>query len=111
MMKTFPIYLFILAAFGFAVTWWRWSELLFIYFMIVLTIALNIFYYGIPRFRAPIEPMLILLAAGAIWWVTQLERGTLRWIIKQARNRFQSDKELTGTSEHSLAPRESTFSN
>ena len=108
MMKTFPIYVFILAAFGFAVTWWRWRELLFIYFMIGLTIAQNIFYYGIPRFRAPIEPMLILLAAGAIWWLTHQEQGTLRWIIKQARNRDQSDKDSTNIAEDSLAPREST---
>ena len=79
--------------------------------MIVLTVAQNIFYYGIPRFRAPIEPMLILLAAGAIWWVTQLERGTLRWIIKQARNRGQPDKDSTDSAEDTLAPRESTFSN
>ena len=111
MMKTFPIYVFILAAFGFAVTWWRWRELLFIYFMIVLTIAQNILYYGIPRFRAPIEPMLILLAAGAIWWLTHQDRGTLRWIIKWARNRDQSDKDSTNIVEDSSVPRESTISN
>lgn len=111
MMKTFPIYVFILAAFGFAVTWWRWRELLFIYFMIVLTIAQNILYYGIPRFRAPIEPMLILLAAGAIWWVTHQDRGTLWWIIKWARNRDQSDKDSTNIVGDSPAPRESTISN
>ncbi|HEX9130686.1 MAG TPA: hypothetical protein VF844_00190, partial [Ktedonobacteraceae bacterium] len=111
MMKTFPIYVFILAAFGVAVTWWRWRELLFIYFMIVLTIAQNIFYYGIPRFRAPIEPMLILLAAGAIWWLTHQEHGTLRWIINQVRKRDQSDKDSTNMTEDSLAPSESTISN
>lgn len=111
MMKTFPIYVFILAAFGFAVTWWRWRELLFIYFMIVLTIAQNIFYYGIPRFRAPIEPMLILLAAGTIWWLTHQEQGTLWWIIKQVRNRDQSGKDSTNMTEDSLAPSESTISN
>ena len=87
MMKTFPNYLFILTAFGFAVTWWRWRELLFIYLMIVFTIAQNIVYYGIPRFRAPIEPMLILLAAGAIWWLTHKEKGTLRWIIDNIRQK------------------------
>lgn len=110
MMKTFPIYVFILAAFGFAVTWWRWRELLFIYFMIVLTIAQNIFYYGIPRFRAPIEPMLILLAAGAIWWLTHQDKGTLRWIIHQVRKRDQSDKDSSNEAEDSLAPRKSTIS-
>ncbi|HWZ18782.1 MAG TPA: hypothetical protein VNW73_08290 [Ktedonobacteraceae bacterium] len=38
--------------------------------LITLTIAQNIIYYGILRFRAPIEPMLILLDAGFIWWLT-----------------------------------------
>jgi hypothetical protein len=46
--------------------------------MITLTIAQNIIYYGILRFRAPIEPMLILLDAGFIWWFTHKENGTLR---------------------------------
>jgi 4-amino-4-deoxy-L-arabinose transferase-like glycosyltransferase len=87
MMKTFPIPMFILAALGLAVTWWRWRELLFIYTMILLTIAQNIIYYGIPRFRAPIEPMLIILAAGAIWWLTHRETGTMRWIIAKGRHK------------------------
>jgi hypothetical protein len=70
MMKTFPIGIFILAALGFLATLQRWRELLFIYLMILLTIAECMLFYGIPRFRAPIEPMLILLAAGAIWRFT-----------------------------------------
>lgn len=103
MMKTFPIYLFILAALGFAVTWWRWRELLFIYIMIVFTIAQNILYYGIPRFRAPIEPMLIILAAGTIWWLTQRETGTLRWIIDTIRHKGEPLNDAPGQPESSLA--------
>ncbi len=92
MMKTWPIYLFILAASGLAVTLWRWRELLFIYFMIILIIAQNIIYYGIPRFRAPIEPMLILLAAGFIWWLTHKEKGTLRWMINNIPKKDENVK-------------------
>ncbi len=65
---TTPI-VFALAAFGLIVTLKRWRELLFVYFMIALTFAQCIILYGIPRFRAPIEPMLILLAAGGVWWL------------------------------------------
>jgi len=68
MMRTFPIPIFILAALGFLITLRRWREFLFIYCMIVLTIAQCLIFYGSARFRAPIEPMLILLATGAIWW-------------------------------------------
>jgi 4-amino-4-deoxy-L-arabinose transferase-like glycosyltransferase len=95
MMKTFPIPIFILAALGFAVTLWRWRELLFIYFIILMTIAECIIYYGIPRFRAPIEPILILLAAGSIWWLTHKEKGTLRWIIDNIRQKDEKVKEET----------------
>jgi 4-amino-4-deoxy-L-arabinose transferase-like glycosyltransferase len=103
MMKTFPIFLYILAACGLAVTWWRWRELLFIYLMIVFTIAQNILYYGIPRFRAPIEPMLILLAAGAIWWFTLKEKGTLRWVIDTQRHKDQTLHDAQDQPESSLA--------
>lgn len=85
MMESFPIAVFILAALGLALTLRRWRELLFLYLMIVLTIAQCIIFYGIPRFRAPIEPILILLGAGVAWWVTSREPGTLRWLVKSLR--------------------------
>jgi 4-amino-4-deoxy-L-arabinose transferase-like glycosyltransferase len=85
MMETFPIPIFILAVLGLAVTLWKWRELLFIYAMIALTIGQAIIFYGSARFRAPIEPMLILLAAGALWWLTSRQEGTLRWVIERQR--------------------------
>jgi hypothetical protein len=58
------------------------------YLSILLTIIQRLIFYGSSRFRAPIELMLVLLAAGAIWWLTQNEPGTLRWkrtpLIKKA---------------------------
>jgi 4-amino-4-deoxy-L-arabinose transferase-like glycosyltransferase len=63
---------FALAALGLFVTRKRWRELLFIYFMIALTFVQCVALYGIPRFRAPIEPMLIVLAAGGVWWLVTL---------------------------------------
>jgi hypothetical protein len=102
MMKTWPIYVFILAALGLAVTVWRWRELFFIYSMIILTIAENIVYYGSARLRAPIEPMFILLAAGFIWWLTHKDKGTLRWIIDTLRNKDQISPLTPDQSESSL---------
>lgn len=61
---------FTLAALGLVVTRKRWRDLLFIYFLIASTLVQCIILYGIPRFRAPIEPMLILLSAGAVQWIT-----------------------------------------
>jgi 4-amino-4-deoxy-L-arabinose transferase-like glycosyltransferase len=111
MMKTWPTYLFILAAFGLLVTSWRWRELLFIYFMIFLTIAQNIIYYGIPRFRAPIEPMLILLAAGLIWWLTLKEKGTLRWMIDKIQRKDQTSTQTPVQPESSITSGETVTGN
>ncbi|GAC1433724.1 MAG: hypothetical protein NVSMB54_31810 [Ktedonobacteraceae bacterium] len=69
MMETITPIIFTLALLGIVVTSKRWRDLLFLYLMILLTLAQNLVFYGIPRFRAPIEPVLILLAAGAIWWI------------------------------------------
>ena len=93
MMKTFPIVVFILAALGLAVTFWRWRELLLIYLAILMTVVENVVFYGIPRFRAPVEPMLILLMAGAIWWLTHRDAGTLRWLLSKARGKEQGAAE------------------
>jgi 4-amino-4-deoxy-L-arabinose transferase-like glycosyltransferase len=103
MMKTWPIYLYILATLGLVVTLWRWRELLFIYFMIISIVAQNIIYYGSARLRAPIEPMLILLAAGFIWWVTHKEKGTLRWMIDKIRSKDHITTHTSEQSEQSLA--------
>jgi hypothetical protein len=48
--------------------------------------------------------MLILLAAGAIWWLTHREMGTLRWIMGRIRHKDQMVKDLPGESADSLAP-------
>jgi hypothetical protein len=41
--------------------------LLTVYLLLALTILQNMLFYSDMRFRAPIEPMLILLAGGAIY--------------------------------------------
>lgn len=85
MMETFPIPVFILAFVGLAVTLWKWRELLFIYAIIALTIAQALYFYGSARFRAPLEPILILLASGTLWWFTSSQEGTLRWLLDRQR--------------------------
>ena len=70
--------------------------------LITLTIAQNIIYYGILRFSAPIEPMLILLDAGFIWWLTYKENGTTRWIIDSMRGKDQASIDTSDQSESTL---------
>ncbi len=75
-----PIPIFLLAIFGLLVTWQHHKQqLLIVYSAIALTTVQNLVFYGVMRFRAPIEPLLVLLAGGALWWLTCEEPGTLRY--------------------------------
>ncbi|GCE11595.1 ArnT family glycosyltransferase [Tengunoibacter tsumagoiensis] len=60
--------LLLCAALGFVLSWQRWRDWIFAYLFLLFTIVQNIVLYGIPRFRAPLEPLLILWAVGVLWW-------------------------------------------
>jgi 4-amino-4-deoxy-L-arabinose transferase-like glycosyltransferase len=76
--------LFVLAVGGLLATWKRWKyRLLVVYLVLALTIAENIAFYGNMRFRAPIEPLLVLLAGGALWWLSSHDRRTLRYRLRK----------------------------
>jgi 4-amino-4-deoxy-L-arabinose transferase-like glycosyltransferase len=62
--------IFLFAAAGIVVLWRRWrQQLLVVYLVLALTILQNILIYANMRFRAPIEPLLVLLVGGLCWWV------------------------------------------
>lgn len=69
MMRYIPPLIFLLAFLGLVVTWEKRQQLLPIYLAMLLIIANCIAFYGSVRFRAPIEPMLIILATGALWGI------------------------------------------
>ncbi len=69
MMQLITPFVFAFAALGAVVLWRKWRELLFVYCIILLTIAQNLALYGSPRFRAPIEPILVLFTTGTIWFL------------------------------------------
>ncbi len=78
--------IFVLAALGLLVTLRiKWRQLLFIYLMILLDIAQCLYFYGSSRFRAPIEPMLVLLAIGFTWWLSLLARATSELLLRQGQ--------------------------
>ncbi|HET8843040.1 MAG TPA: glycosyltransferase family 39 protein [Ktedonobacteraceae bacterium] len=94
--QNLPFVVIVMAALGLVVTLKRyWRELLFVYALLLLTIAQALIYYGSSRFRAPIEPILVLLSAGAIWWLTQSTPGTLLWRLRQ----HNKPKKLIDTSQ------------
>lgn len=83
MSKTFPIPILLLAALGLRVSFRRyWYELLFAYGVVLSTLGQIVIFYGNARFRSPIEPLLIVLATGALWWLTQTGPGTLSWTLR-----------------------------
>lgn len=99
MSETLPLAIFLLAALGLLVTLKRhWRELLFAYLIILATLGEALVYYGSSRFRAPIEPLLVLLAAGALWWLTQDTPGTLRSRLKRREVPEQAREKVPVTS-------------
>lgn len=70
---------YLLAAAGLVATWRRWKQdLIVVYLVVVFTVGINVVLYGSSRFRAPIEPFLILLTGGCIWWLSQHLPNTWR---------------------------------
>jgi hypothetical protein len=88
--------IFILAALGLILTLRaRWRQLLIVYASIALTIAQNALFYGNMRFRAPIEPLLVVLAGGVLWWFTSKGAGTLRsWYSNRRREEQEQPEQL-----------------
>jgi 4-amino-4-deoxy-L-arabinose transferase-like glycosyltransferase len=78
MMNIMPVPIILLAFFGLLVTWrQRRPELLLPVLLAGMGIAQCIVFYGSSRFRAPIEPILVLLVGGAFWRLAQMRRGML----------------------------------
>jgi hypothetical protein len=70
MIPLMSIPIFFMAAPGLLVTWKRRrKELLVVYLIIVFIMGQNIVFYSNMRFRAPLEPFLVLLTGGALWWL------------------------------------------
>src|SRR5258708_40284409 len=85
-MNTTPIAIIFLAACGLVLSLRsKWKELLVPYLVIGLTIVTCVALMGSSRFRAPIEPLLVLLTGGTLWWLTSAEPGTLRALLKTRR--------------------------
>jgi 4-amino-4-deoxy-L-arabinose transferase-like glycosyltransferase len=95
MMQLTPIPIFLLAAFGLFVTWKRWPQFLIIYLVILLTIVECLVFYGSSRFRAPIEPMLVLLVAATIGWMSRFI-APLRGLLGPDYRWWQKNRTATG---------------
>lgn len=75
---------FLFAALGLLATWRRWKkQFLVLYLVIILTVLQNVVFYGSSRFRAPIEPMLVVLVGGAVWWLVYNETGIVHTLLKK----------------------------
>jgi 4-amino-4-deoxy-L-arabinose transferase-like glycosyltransferase len=80
--KSEPPVLFAFAFLGILLTLRKWREQLFFYLLFLSTIGEAVYFFGIPRFRAPLEPLLVFFAAGAIWAVLTFVRLCTRHFKK-----------------------------
>ena len=69
--------IFVLAAIGLWLTRRYRGELVPVYLVIGSTVLLNVLLYSIIRFRAPIEPLLVILAAAGLTMIPWR-----RWAIR-----------------------------
>jgi 4-amino-4-deoxy-L-arabinose transferase-like glycosyltransferase len=92
MMHVITPVVFLLAAIGVFVARKRWPELLFFYLIILVTIAQSVYFYGMARFRAPMEPMLIILSAATVWWIQ-----------KRFRKQEITEEEQSGTKQRDFS--------
>jgi len=88
MIYVMSIPIFILAALGLLLTWkQRRKELLVVYLVMGFIMAQNIAFYSNMRFRAPLEPFLVLLAGNALWWLNDRKNGIRSRVRKTDRSR------------------------
>jgi 4-amino-4-deoxy-L-arabinose transferase-like glycosyltransferase len=97
MMIIMPVPVILLALFGLVVTWrQRRQQLLLPVLLLLMDIGQCIAFYGSSRFRAPIEPILVLLVGAALWWLAQRvpsrrRAQPSRLPIRQARSRADTE--------------------
>ena len=85
-MHYIPPFIFLFAALGLIATWKKRQELLPLYLVMLMTIASCIALYGSVRFRAPMEPFLVILATSVLWWLRE-------FIISQRQSSITSTGE------------------
>jgi 4-amino-4-deoxy-L-arabinose transferase-like glycosyltransferase len=96
MIPIMSIPIFILAALGLLLTWKRRKkELLVVYLVILFIMAQNILFYSNMRFRAPLEPFLVLLACGAVSWLNAWREKTFSRARKPAGLQEETHESLS----------------
>lgn len=96
------IFVLATAALGLICTWKQHrQQLLVVYLLLAFVIGQNVIFYSDMRFRAPIEPMLVLLAGGTFWWLIQRTSNRLNFLqyiqINQKDNSQKASSHLNLT--------------
>jgi 4-amino-4-deoxy-L-arabinose transferase-like glycosyltransferase len=82
----YPTLVLLLAITGLAAVWARWREALIPLLLGASFVAGAIIFYGSPRMRAPMEPLLVVAATGGAFWLVGLARLTWqRWALSRQR--------------------------
>lgn len=87
--SAYPTAVILLAFLGMLVALrWRWRAALLPLLFAAIVVAGGLLFYGSPRMRAPMEPMLVVAAAvGVVWLYDLARRGMTMTVMRARRNR------------------------
>jgi 4-amino-4-deoxy-L-arabinose transferase-like glycosyltransferase len=88
----YPALVLLLAILGAVALWRRWREALLPALFGATVILSAVVFYGSPRMRAPMEPILVALAAGGAVWCARLARASMK-----GRAPLQTSRLIRGT--------------
>ena len=99
----YPTLVLMLAAVGFVAHRRLWREALVLWLFGATVVAGAVIFYGSPRFRAPLEPILIVMAAGGVAYLIAWARRRLARSLSPASSPAAGD--LVGALHPESAPR------
>lgn len=83
------IFVMVTAALGLLFTWKQHRQHLpVVYLLLAFIIGQNVIFYSDMRFRAPIEPMLVLLSGGCFWWIIQCRKARSQEPLVPPSNKY-----------------------
>lgn len=91
--KAYPTAVLLLALLGLIVWRRKWREALIVILFAVTVIGGAIVFYGSPRMRAPMEPLIVVFAAAALIWLAQWVARVVPLLVERSPASLAHERE------------------